>query len=120
MKKMKKSVIIALLGLITLGLAGCNGTSTLRTVVENAYAVVIEGDSVLEKITVTLEGSTLGDDVSEYVVSLDLALDAIAVTLERVAVIIGANLTTLSSAGEIAESTDQLDSAVDVLLESIK
>lgn len=119
MKKTAKIVVgsIALAGVLVL--VGCNASETVKTVVQNTYSVVKEGDKVIDVITQKLSGSQVWTEISAYVTSLDNALSAIATTLERVAPLVGANLTTLSSVSGV-QSTAQLDTATDKLLKSIE
>ena len=119
MNKNIKRLAIAGLVASALVLAGCKASDTVKSVVENAYSVAKEGDRVIDVITTKLNGSAIWGDVGVYVQSLGGAIDAIGLTLEKVAPLVGANLTTLSSVTP-SGSTAELDIATKKLLDSIK
>jgi hypothetical protein len=116
---MKKIVLVTMLVGIGMAVTGCKVSDKVKTVIENSYSVVVECEKAVDVITEKLTGSELWTEVGKYIESLDKALDAVETTLKKVAPMVGANLTTLSSASAI-EDTTYLDAATEKLLKSIE
>ena len=119
MRKSIKTLAVASIIGASLFLVGCNATDAVKKVLESAYSVAVEGDRVVQVITDKLTGSAIWTDVGSYVSSLDKALAAIKTTIEKVAPLVGANLTTLESVTPV-KSTAELDAATAKLLKSIE
>ena len=119
MRKSIKTLAVASIIGASLFLVGCNATDTVKKVLENAYSVATEGNRVVQVITTKLSGSALWTDVGGYIGSLDKALAAIKTTIEKVAPMVGANLTALESITPV-KSTVELDAATAKLLKSIE
>lgn len=119
MKKHKKTMIVSALLAVMLTLAGCNASETVKTVIQNSYSVVVQATKAIAVIQTTMKDIPQCQSSMVYVDSLNKAMSALQTTMEKVAPIVGANLTTLSSASPVT-STVELDAATSKLLGSIK
>ena len=121
MNKYTKILGLVALLIASTSLVGCNVSDKVATVVENTYNVVQEGNVVVGIITDKLTGSDVWNDIETYVASLSDALDAISTTLERVAPLVGADLTPKDSVVALDPTgTAKLDAATERLLQSIE
>lgn len=119
MNKYKRTMIVSALLAVTLTLAGCNASETIKTVIQNSYSVVVQATKAVAVIQSAVKDVPQLQSSMVYVDSLTKAMGALQTTMEKVAPLVGANLTTLSSASP-ATSTAELDAATAKLLGSIK